>query len=91
MSEPIPLPTTANIADDHLEPIRAWVHANHGSMTRLTEKMKTLTSSKITRQAISRWMNRDPESRQEPKLGIGILLERAYQQLIVEDNAGRSA
>jgi hypothetical protein len=43
--------------------------------------MKGMTSTPIARQAVSRWLHKEPGKRQEPKHGIALLIERAVAQL----------
>lgn len=69
------------MAEDHLEPIRAFVHARHGMLTKLTEAMNARTSTPITRQAVSRWLHPEPSKRQEPKLGVFLVMEQAVKEL----------
>lgn len=73
--------TSAEIAEEHLAPVRAYVHASHGRLTVLTDAMNKLTATPITRQAVSRWLHQDQAKRQEPKLGIAIVMEKALQEL----------
>ena len=72
------------MAEDHLEPIRAFVHARHGMLTKLTEAMNARTSTPITRQAVSRWLHPEPSKRQEPKLGVFLVMEQAVKDLQTE-------
>ncbi len=74
-------PTCPSLAEDHLAPIRAFVHSRHGMLTRLTEEMKKRTSTPITRQAVSRWLHPDQAKRQEPKLGVFLVMEAAVKEL----------
>lgn len=76
-----PPATSARIASDHLAPVRAWVHAAHGRLTVLTDAMNRMTSTAITRQAVSRWLHQDEAKRQEPKLGIALVMEKAIQEI----------
>ena len=74
-------PPSTKFAEEHLEPIRAFVHGNHGRLTQLTNRMREKTSTPITRQAVSRWLHQDPKKRQEPKLGIALIMEEAARDL----------
>lgn len=76
-----PKPTCAKLAEDHLEPIRAFVHSRHGMLTKLTQEMQRLTDTPITRQVVSRWLHTEPEKRQEPKLGAFLVMEQALKNL----------
>lgn len=77
----MPLPTSAELADDHLEPVRAWAHANHGSIVKIAALMRKKTSTPISRQSVCRWLNKDKGKRQEPKLGIALLIASAVEEL----------
>lgn len=76
-----PAPKSAKLAEDHLEPIRAFVHSRHGMLTTLTSKMNELTSTPITRQAVSKWLHPTPGKRQEPKLGVALVMESAVRSI----------
>ena len=84
-------PPSTMFAEDHLEPIRAFVHGNHGRLTQLTNRMREKTSTPITRQAVSRWLHQDPAKRQEPKLGIAIIMEEAARELQTSTPVAASA
>ncbi len=71
--------TTA--ADDLLAPVRAWVHGNHGATTRLAAKVSELADGEIHRQTLGRWLHEDPAKRNQPTLGLGLLLVQAYEAL----------
>jgi hypothetical protein len=78
-------PTSAQIAEDRLEPIRAFIHARHGRLATLVAKMKSQTSTPITRQAVSRWLHKESGKRQEMRLGTFTVMENAYQAMVRED------
>jgi hypothetical protein len=71
----------------HLEPIRAFVHSRFGMLTRLTEEMNNRTSTPVTRQAVSKWLHQDAGKRQEPKLGIALVMIEACQAIQCGDGA----
>lgn len=82
MATPEAPQTSSEKASDHLESIRAWVHSNHGKITELADEMDRRTSTKVSRQAVSKWLAADPGKRQEPKFGIGLILIEAAEELM---------
>ncbi len=76
-----PKPCSATIAEMHLEPIRAFVHSRFGMLTKLTEEMNRRTSTTVTRQAVSKWLHQDAGKRQEPRLGIALVMIEACQYI----------
>ena len=81
MSNQPTITTAAEVGDARLAPIRGWASANHGTITRVTEWLKQRTGEDITRQTVGRWLTADPEKRQQPRYGWGLLLEEAYAAL----------
>ncbi len=78
------LPSSTDFANDHLAPVRAWVHANHGSIVQLAKTMRGMTSTPISRQSVCKWLSRDESKRQEPKLGIALIMIDAVEMLQTE-------
>ena len=72
---------TASKSDGYLSPVRAWVHANPGTVTRIAERLTALTGSEVHRQTVGRWLHRDKKLRHEPRLGMGLLLVEVYEEL----------
>lgn len=75
---------TAKRSNEYLAPVRAWVHANPGSVTKIAERLTELTGSEVHRQTVGRWLHRDAKSRHEPRLGMGLLLVEVYEELATE-------
>jgi len=73
--------TAANMADDRLAPIRLWAHSERGAIKAVHEKLQAISGENITRQAVCRWLHRDPAKRQQPSYGWGLHLETAYKIL----------
>ena len=69
------------VGDERLAPIRRWAQANHGAVQKITVWLQDATGEKITRQTVGRWLSSDPEKRQMPAYGWGLLLEEAYKAL----------
>ena len=72
-------------ADEFLAPVRAWVRGNHGALTKLADKISDLAGGEIHRQTLGRWLHADPEKRNQPTLGAGLLLVRAFEAVSSED------
>ena len=72
-------------ADEFLAPVRAWVRGEHGALTKLADKISELADGKIHRQTVGRWLHSKPEERNQPTLGAGLLLVRAYEELAKAD------
>lgn len=68
-------------ADSHLAPVRAWVHANHGATTKIADRLTEKTGSKVHRQTVGRWLHADESKRNQPSLGMGLLLVEVYEEL----------
>lgn len=68
-------------ADEFLAPVRAWVRGNHGALTRLAAKISEIADGEIHRQTLGRWLHSDPDKRNQPTLGAGLLLARAYEEI----------
>lgn len=68
-------------ADDFLAPVRAWVRGKHGALTKLAAKLSELAEGDIHRQTVGRWLHSDPNMRNQPNLGAGLLLVKAYEEL----------
>lgn len=68
-------------SDEFLAPVRAWVRGNHGALTKLAEKITELAQGEIHRQTLGRWLHADPKKRNQPSLGAGLLLVKAYEEL----------
>lgn len=73
--------TAKQVGDLRLAPIRAWAQANRGSVQRITTWLQDNTGEAITRQTVGRWLTADPEKRQQPQFGWGLMLEEAYAAL----------
>lgn len=69
------------VSDERLAPMRAWAASNRGSILQITEWLQERTGTTLSRQTVGRWLNTDPDKRQEPKHGFGLLLEQAYEAL----------
>lgn len=74
-------PSHREVGDAKLAPIRAWAQANHGTINRIAVWLQEKTGESITRQTVGRWLASEPEKRQMPSYGWGILLEDAYEAL----------
>lgn len=61
--------------------MRSWAAANHGTYTSVAYWLQERTGEKVTRQTVGRWLATDPERRQTPHYGWGLLLEEAYAAL----------
>lgn len=72
-------------ADDFLAPVRAWVHGNHGATTKLAAKLSEIAEGEIHRQTLGRWLHSKTAKRNQPTLGFGLLLVKAYEALATED------
>lgn len=81
MQDGITIETAETIADTRMAPIRNWAAANHGSITRMTRWLTERTGQEVHRQTVSRWLQVDPEKRQIPHYGWGLLLEEGYAAL----------
>jgi len=68
-------------ADEFLAPVRAWVRGNHGALTTIADAISKLAKGEIHRQTVGRWLHADPEKRNQPTLGAGLLLVKAYEVL----------
>lgn len=69
------------VAEERLTPIRLWAHANHGAVKRLSDRLSKLTGKAVMRQTVGRWLHKDPDARQQPSYGFGILLEQAATEI----------
>ena len=74
----------ATEASDLLAPVIAWAQGNHGAVTKLADKMSELAGGEIHRQTLGRWLHKDPRQRSLPNLGHGLLLVKAYEELVGE-------
>ena len=79
--EAIKKKSSREVGDEKLAPIRAWAQANHRTINKIASWLQDKTDEKITRQTVGRWLASDPNKRQMPAYGWGILLEEAYEAL----------
>ena len=66
--------------EEFLKPIADATRDIYGSRIRLTECLSALVGAEIARQTVQRWLTDDTEKRMEPKLGIALLLMKAFRQ-----------
>ena len=87
MNKPTPGQRTDNdAAEQRLAPIRAWAHANHGMVKTIADRLSTLTGKPVMRQTVGRWLHKDPDKRQQPSYGFGLLLEDVVRDLQEEQS-----
>ena len=77
----IKIKTDKQAAEERLAPIRAWAHANHGTVKTIADQLSSKTGSDVMRQTVGRWLHKDPIKRQQPSYGFGLLLEECVREL----------
>lgn len=77
--KPNPIPST-RISDRALA--RAVEYGEgYGNITAIASRMSAITGEPVTRQMVGRWLNKDPERRQQPSFGNALLLLFVIEQL----------
>lgn len=69
-----PATLSATQASDHALADAVEYAKGYGNVTAIAEKMSQITGENVTRQMVGRWLNEDPEKRQQPSFGNAILI-----------------
>ena len=63
-----------------LRPIIEATRENYGSRIKLTELLSQEVGAKISRHTVHRWLTEDPTKRQEPKLGLALVMVAVFKK-----------
>lgn len=86
-NEPIAL-SAVEAANQALQPALTYA-APGGKHSAIAASMALLTGQKVTRQMVGRWLSPDPEKREQPRLGYGIMLLWAVTLCEVLERGGK--
>lgn len=65
-------------AHKHLQPVIDGTRGIFGSRVILTELLSKAAGRDVSQHSVKRWLNDDPAKRQEPHLGIGLLIREVF-------------
>src|SRR6185295_16557371 len=68
------------IASKFLEPVIEGVRQRYGGMILITELLSNRLGKPVSRYAVGRWLHADETKRDQPTLGIGLLLREVYNK-----------
>jgi hypothetical protein len=79
-AEPVPEVTKErDAASEFLQPVIDGTQ-QFGSRIRLAELLSEEAGRPVSRHLVVRWLHNDPEKRQQPHLGIGLLLRKVFDK-----------
>lgn len=75
---------TSKIANAELGPIAKFVADHRGTIPEITRRLEKITGRSWNRNNVERWLHRDEARRNQPLLGIGLLLMKVGNELMTE-------
>lgn len=78
--------TAKQRADAFLEPIVKAALARRGMKKQLAEALRKRTGEPVPRERVERWLKTDPEKRQQPLLGSGLLLLEEFGRIMQSED-----
>lgn len=69
-------------SDAFLEPIVKGCLARRGMKKQLAAALSKRTGEPVPRERVERWLKTDPEKRQQPLLGSGLMLKEEFDRLV---------
>jgi hypothetical protein len=73
---------TSRIWDKEVEPIIRFCEQHRGTVVKIQAAFEKAAKRKVNRQIVERWLHSDPDRRNEPLYGNGVLLIRVAKDVI---------
>jgi hypothetical protein len=68
-------------SDQALQALRTWVHAGRGRLAVVLNLLEARTGKQFHRNNVSRWLHPNEADREQPRLGVGLVLIEIQAEL----------